>query len=70
MTPDELIALSAAEAVSAMRDGRVSALAYAEALLARCSAGADLNAFITLDPDAVRAGARAADARRPAAVVL
>lgn len=53
-----------------MRDGRVTALAYAEALLARCAAGADLNAFITLDPEAVRAAARAADARRVAGEAL
>jgi mandelamide amidase len=64
MTPDEMIALSAGEAVSAMHEGRMTALAYAEALLARCAARADLNAFITLDPKAVRSAARAADARR------
>jgi len=70
VTPDDLIALSAAEAVSAMRDGRVTALDYTEALLARCAAGADLNALITLDPDAVRAEARLADARRAAGEAL
>jgi len=64
MTTDEMIALSAVDAVAAMCAGRMTAIAYADALLARCAAGADLNAFITLDPDAVRAGARAADARR------
>lgn len=70
MTPDEMIALSAGEAVSAMRNGDFTALAYSEALLARCAAGADLNAFITLDPEAVLAQARAADARRVAGDVL
>jgi Asp-tRNA(Asn)/Glu-tRNA(Gln) amidotransferase A subunit family amidase len=70
MTMDEMIALSAGEAVAAMRGGRITALAYAEALLARCAAGADLNAFISLNPDAVRAGARTADARREAGEVL
>jgi mandelamide amidase len=69
-TAEDMIALSAGEAVAAMRDGRFTALAYAEALLARCAAGAELNAFITLDPDAVRAGARAADARRAAGETL
>ncbi len=69
-TADDMIALSAGEAVAAMRDGRFTALAYAEALLARCAAGAELNAFITLDPDVVRAGARAADARREAGEIL
>jgi mandelamide amidase len=64
MTPDAMTALSAAEAVAAMRVGTITALAYADALLARCDAEADLNAFITLDHAAVRAQARAADARR------
>ena len=66
MTSEAMIALSAVEAVAAMRDGRLRALDYAEALLARCAVGAYLNAFITLDPDAVRIAARAADARRAA----
>ncbi|MDP9163617.1 MAG: amidase family protein [Pseudomonadota bacterium] len=61
-----MIELSATAAVAAMRAGEMSALDYAEALLARCAAGAALNAFITLDPAAVRAGARAADAHRAA----
>lgn len=70
MTPEAMTALSAAEAVAAMRAGTITALAYADALLARCDAGADLNAFITLDPAAVRAQARAADARRAAGADL
>ena len=70
MTADEMIALCAVEAVAAMRGGRITALAYADALLARCADGADLNAFITLDPDAVRAAARAADARQQAGDAL
>jgi mandelamide amidase len=65
-----MIALSATAAVAAMRAGEMSALDYAEALLARCAQGAALNAFITLDPDAVRAAARAADATRAAGGVL
>lgn len=70
MTADDMITLSAGDAVAAMRDGRFTALAYAEALLARCAAGAEINAFITLDPDAVRAQAGAADARRAAGEAL
>lgn len=66
----EVIELSATAAVAAMRAGNMSALDYAEALLARCAAGAALNAFITLDPVAVRAAARAADAHRAAGGVL
>ncbi len=65
-----MIELSASAAVAAMRAGEISALDYAEALLARCAAGAALNAFITLDPAAVRAAARAADAHRAAGGVL
>lgn len=61
-----MIELSASAAVAAMRAGELSALDYAEALLARCAAGAALNAFITLDPAAVRDAARAADAHRAA----
>ncbi|MBC7504327.1 MAG: hypothetical protein H7267_01135, partial [Sandarakinorhabdus sp.] len=65
-----MIELSACAAVAAMRAGEMSALDYAEALLARCAAGAALNAFITLDPTAVREAARAADAHRAAGGVL
>lgn len=70
MTRSEMTALSATDAVAAMRDGSMTAIAFAEALLARCEARADLNAFITLDANAVRAGARAADARRAAGETL
>ena len=59
-----MIELSACDAVAAMRAGDVSAEAYAEALLAQCAAGTDLNAFITLEPDRVREAARAADRLR------
>lgn len=65
-----MIELSAGAAVAAMRTGEITALDYAEALLARCVAGAGLNAFITLDPEAVRTAARAADAHRAAGGVL
>jgi indoleacetamide hydrolase len=65
-----MIELSATAAVAAMRTGEMSALDYAEALLARCAAGAALNAFITLDPAEVREAARAADAHRAAGGVL
>jgi len=70
MDSADMIELSASAAVAAMRAGEMTALDYAEALLARCAAGAALNAFITLDPDAVRAAARAADAHRAAGGVL
>ena len=53
-----------------MSTGRFSALAYTEALLARCAERSDLNAFITLDPEAVRTAAQAADAHRAAGKTL
>ena len=66
MEAEDMIGLSACDAVAAMRSGRFTALAYAEALLERCAQRSDLNAFITLDPAAVLTAARAADARRAA----
>ena len=70
MKAKDMIRLSACDAVAAMHSGRFTALAYADALLARCAERADLNAFITLDPDAVRTAARAADARKAAGEIL
>lgn len=61
-----MIELSACDAVAAMRAGDISAEAYAEALLAQCEAGRDLNAFITLEPERVREAARTADRLRAA----
>jgi len=59
-----LTELGAAEAAAAIRAGDVSGQALVEALLDRCARAAPLNAFISLDPDAVRAAAREADQRR------
>ena len=56
--------LSATDAVAAMRDGNISAEAYATALLDRCKAGAHLNAFISFEPERVLEAAIAADAKR------
>jgi Asp-tRNA(Asn)/Glu-tRNA(Gln) amidotransferase A subunit family amidase len=60
----DLTALTISDAAAALRRGEFSAEAYAEALLAKAAAGADLNAFIHHDPAQVRADARAADAAR------
>jgi mandelamide amidase len=60
----DLSALTLIDAARALRDGEVSAEAYATALLERCAAHADLNAFIALDRDAVLTAARAADRKR------
>lgn len=60
----DFTALGVAEAAKAIREGALSAERYAEALLERCTAHADLNAFITLDADKLRAAALAADRAR------
>ncbi len=56
--------LTASEAVAAMRRGDLSSLDYTTALLARCDESADLNAFISFEPEKVLDAARAADALR------
>ena len=56
--------LGVREAAQAIRAGDLTAEALAETLLARCSAAAQLNAFISLEPDRVRAAARRADQQR------
>jgi indoleacetamide hydrolase len=60
----ELHELGVAEAGAAIRTGAITAEALADALLARAAAYKSLNAFITVEPDKVRAAARAADQRR------
>ena len=62
--------LSAADAVKAMRQGDVTAEAYAIALLDRCEAGSHLNAFISLVPERVLEAARAADMKRASGAAL
>ena len=44
---NSLIDLTAGDAVTAMRQGDITAEAYASALLERCEAGRHLNAFIS-----------------------
>ena len=61
MAPSEL---GVAQAAAAIRAGDLTAQALAEALLARCAAAASLNAFISLEPDRVRAAALRADQQR------
>jgi Asp-tRNA(Asn)/Glu-tRNA(Gln) amidotransferase A subunit family amidase len=58
--------LGVAEAAKAILAGEITAEALADALLARAAAQASLNAFITLEPDKVRAAAREADRKRAA----
>jgi Asp-tRNA(Asn)/Glu-tRNA(Gln) amidotransferase A subunit family amidase len=58
--------LGVAEAAKAIRAGEITAEALADALLTRAAAQASLNAFITIEPDKVRAAAREADRKRAA----
>lgn len=69
-TADNLIELTASEAVALMRRGDVAAEAYASALLARTRQCADLNAFRTIEPGKVLEAARAADKARSAGGAL
>jgi indoleacetamide hydrolase len=62
--------LTATQAVAAMKQGDITAEAYANALLQRCAALKDLNAFLALDADSVLAAARAADQRRASGTPL
>jgi indoleacetamide hydrolase len=62
--------LGVAEAAAAIRTGAITAEALADALLARAAAHKSLNAFITVEPDKVRAAARAADQRRASGAAL
>ncbi|MGO9703170.1 MAG: indoleacetamide hydrolase [Xanthobacteraceae bacterium] len=62
--------LGVGEAAKAIRAGEITSERLAEALLARASANANLGAFITLDPDHVRAAARKADQARTSGASL
>ena len=57
----QYLALTVAEAAAAIREGKLTAAQYAEALLEQATAHRQLNAFITLEREQVRAAARAAD---------
>jgi mandelamide amidase len=60
----DLTALSATAAAAAMRNGDMTAEAYATALLERAEQWQHLNAFRVMDRDAVLAAARSADKAR------
>ena len=59
----EIAHWTASQALREIREGRISAREYAEALLAECERGAGLNAFIHLDPERVLDAASRAAAR-------
>ena len=67
---NELVELSAVDAVARLRNGEVTAERYATALLERCQQGKALNAFITLPQERVLEAARAADRLRGSGVKL
>ena len=59
-------ALTAVEALSALRNGSISAASYVDALITRAEALHLLNPFITLDVSRARAAAERADSERAA----
>jgi indoleacetamide hydrolase len=63
---DDLIDLSATEAVTRMKRGDLSAASYAGALLRQCAAGRALNAYISFEPERVLETARELDRARRA----
>src|SRR5688572_11488172 len=66
MSREALRDLSAAAAVAEMRAGELKAEDYANALLDRAARLTELNAFLTIRPEEVRAAARKADKNRAA----
>ena len=70
MTVSELTALTATEAAQRIRDGDLSAVDYASALLARAEERSDLNLFISIRPEAVFEAAKAADHHRDSGAEL
>jgi Asp-tRNA(Asn)/Glu-tRNA(Gln) amidotransferase A subunit family amidase len=60
----EMLELSATEALKLIRDGALRSERYAAALLAQCERNSALNAFIWLNRDGLLAAARASDQQR------
>ena len=67
MSVHEQFALTACQAVEALRSGRLSAEAYAATLIARAESLASLNSLIALNKAGALAAARKIDALRAAA---
>ena len=64
------LALSASQALAAIRDGSLSAEGYMTTLIARAEALTDLNALIVLNKTGALAAARAVDTMRQAGTAL
>ena len=67
---NELLKLSAVEAVTRLKNGEFTAERYASAILERCQQCKGLNAFITLPQEQVLEAARAADRLRASGAKL
>lgn len=61
---EELLALTAVEAIAQLRDGGLSAERYAAVLVAQCQRHRDFNVFIDFDAERTLAAARDADRHR------
>ena len=70
LTTDEQLALTATQAVAALKAGRLSATAYVATLIQRAKSVSDLNAMITLDEAGALAAAKQVDAERAAGKTL
>jgi Asp-tRNA(Asn)/Glu-tRNA(Gln) amidotransferase A subunit family amidase len=66
ISPGQLHELSIADAAEAIRDGSITSVAYATALLRRHRDHADLNTFITVNEEAVLEASLVADEARKA----
>jgi mandelamide amidase len=70
LTSDEQLALTATQAVAALKSGSLSATTYVSTLIARAKAVSDLNAMITIDEIGAMAAAKQFDADRAAGRAL
>ncbi len=70
LSSDEQLALTATQAVAALKSGNLSATTYVTTLIARAKAVSDLNAMITLDEVGALAAAKQFDADRAAGKAL
>jgi mandelamide amidase len=67
---NHIASLSAVEALEAMETGSLTSEQYVDVLIERIFLQEELNAVISIDPEQVRAAARAADAMRASGAVL
>jgi len=70
LSSDEQLALTATQAVAALKSGSLSATTYVTTLIARAKAVSDLNAMITLDEIGALAAAKQFDTDRAAGKTL